>query len=122
MAEKQHVYIFDPTTYQYLTVVDMTDIPSNGTLTPPIVEVNGKEIILEDAVWNPDTKRWSGSNQEIVASDNATSTQAQIGKVAGDLAALQKNFGSLQTSVNLLVTLLMGDTTDTNDTTGGGSN
>ena len=97
----------------------MTDIPSNGTLTPPIVEVNGKEIILEDAVWNPDTKQWSGSNQELVMSDNTISAQAQIGKVAGDLATLQKNFGSLQTSVNLLVGLLLGDDTDTTD---GGSN
>lgn len=122
MAEKQHVYVFDPTTYQYLTVVDMTDIPSNGTLIPPTAVLNGKEIILEDAVWNPDTKQWSGSNSELVVSDNNTASQAQIGKVAGDLATLQVNFSNLQSSVNLLVGLLLGDDSDTTDTTGEGAN
>ena len=122
MAEKQHVYVFDPTTYQYLTVVDMTDIPSNGTLIPPIVEINGKEIILEDAVWNPDTNQWSGSNPELVVSDNNNASQAQIGKMAEDLATLQANFSNLQSSVNLLVELLMGDDIDTTDTTGEGAN
>ena len=119
MAEKQHVYIFDPTTYRYLTVVDMTDVPSNGTLTPPIAEVSGKEILLEDAIWNPDTKQWSGSNQELVNANNANSSQSQIAKVAGDLATLQTNFSSLQNSVNLLVGLLVGDDTDTTNTTSG---
>lgn len=100
----------------------MTDIPSNGTLTPPIVELNGKEIILEDAVWNPDTKQWSGSNPELVVSDNNNASQTQIGKVASDLATLQTNFINLQSSVNLLVGLLLGDDSNTTDTTDEGAN
>lgn len=113
MAEKQHVYIFDPTTHQYLTVVDMTDVPSNGTLTPPTMVVNGKEIILEDAIWHPETNQWSGSNQELVNYNNTNASQSQIAKVAGDLVTLQANFINLQNTVNLIGELLLGDDTDT---------
>ena len=112
MSEKQHVYIFDPTTHQYLTVVDMTDVPSNGTLIPPIVEVNGKEIILEDAVWHPDTKNWTGSNQELVAANSSDLLQNQSASIADDVVTLKNNFVDLQNSISLLTELLLDSNTD----------
>lgn len=113
--EKQQVYIFDPTTYQYLTVVNMTDVPSNGTLIPPIVSVNGKEIILEDAVWHPDTNSWTGSNQELVAANSSNLLQNQSASIADDVIALKNNLVDLQNSVSLLTGLLLGDNTDSQE-------
>ena len=110
--KKQQVFIFDPTTYQYLTVVDMTDVPSNGTLIPPIAMVNGKEIILDDAVWHPDTNSWTGSNQELVAASSSNLLQNQSASIADDVIALKNNFVDLQNSVALLTSLLLGDSTD----------
>ena len=110
--KKQQVFIFDPTTYQYLTVVDMTDVPSNGTLIPPIAMVNGKEIILDDAVWHPDTNSWTGSNQELVAAKSGNLLQNQSSSIADDVIDLKNNFVGLQNSVSLLTSLLLGDSTD----------
>lgn len=112
MVDKQHVYVFDPTTYQYLTVVDMTDVPSNGTLIPPTAEVNGKEILLDDPVWHPDTKTWTGSNQELVVANSSNLLQNQSAGIAEDVNALKNNFVDLQNSVELLTSLLLGDSTD----------
>ena len=112
MAEKQHVYVFDPTTYHYLTVVDMTDVPSNGTLIPPTAVVNGKEILLDDPVWHLDTNSWTGSNQELVAANSSNLLQNQSSSIADDVATLKNNFVDLQNSVALLTSLLLGDSTD----------
>lgn len=112
MVEKRHVYVFDPTTYQYLTVVDMTDVPSNGTLIPPIAMVNGKEILLDDPVWHPDTNSWTGSNQELVVANSSNLLQNQSTSIADDVATLKNNFVDLQNSVALLTSLLLGDSTD----------
>ena len=93
----------------------MTDVPSNGTLIPPTGEVNGKEIILEDAVWHPDTNSWTGSNQELVAANSSDLLQNQSASIADDVMILKNNFIDLQNSVSLLTELLLGNNTDSQE-------
>ena len=93
----------------------MTDVPSNGTLIPPTVEVNGKEIILDDPVWHPDTKTWTGSNPELVATNSNKLSQDQVSGIADDVKTLKNNFIDLQNSVSLLIELLLGNNTDSQE-------
>lgn len=115
MAETtQHIYLFDPTTYKYLTVVEMSEVPTNGTTVPPIVTVNNKEIILENPVWNPTAKTWSGSNQEVVSANNNQQVNQNISDLQANIKNLGNTISSMQTTLDTLTSLFLTDDTDSN--------
>lgn len=59
----QTYYLYDKDTHQYEGSIDtMLMQPDDSTTVPPVVELNGTQYPLNNAVYHPDTKIWTGDN------------------------------------------------------------
>lgn len=55
-------YVYDHTTHKYLGTIHAEIQPENTTEIPPQATLNGVNYYLDNAVFDPVTKTWSGDN------------------------------------------------------------
>ena len=89
----QTYYLYDKDTHQYEGSIDtMLMQPDDSTTVPPVVELNGTQYPLNNAVFNPTTNTWTGDNptyqtqkQVAVLTSTVVQLTQQVAKLAKEL-------------------------------------
>lgn len=55
-------YVYDPKTFKYAGMATFANRPDNATDVKPVAVLNGVEYPLQNAIFDPTTKTWSGDN------------------------------------------------------------
>lgn len=88
----QTYYLYDKDTHQYEGSIDtMLMQPDDSTTVPPVVELNGTQYPLNNAVFNPTTNTWTGDNptyqtqkQVAVLTSTVVQLTQQVAKLANN--------------------------------------
>lgn len=87
----QTYYLYDKNTNQYEGSIDTMLIqPDNSTTVAPVVELNGTQYPLDNAVYHPDTKTWTGDNASYQAQKQVALLTQMVMAQGQQIAALTK--------------------------------
>lgn len=87
----QTYYLYDKNTNQYEGSIDTMLIqPDNSTTVAPVVELNGTQYPLDNAVYHPDTKTWTGDNASYQTQKQVALLTQMVMAQGQQIAALTK--------------------------------
>lgn len=87
----QTYYLYDKGTNQYEGSINTMLIqPDNSTTVPPVVELNGVQYPLDNAVYHPDTQTWTGDNANYQTQKQVALLTQMVMAQGQQIAALAK--------------------------------
>lgn len=87
----QTYYLYDKNTNQYEGSINTMLIqPDNSTTVAPVVELNGVQYPLDNAVYQPETKTWTGDNASYQTQKQVALLTQMVMAQGQQIAALTK--------------------------------